>query len=188
MSTVYVTTYEVVGSGLAVVADFYSRVEAAKAAHWTFAESVGGVGYRPNRSGGMRSVFFPGELPAGWRKTGAEGGKTEAVPRKGTTAGKALHNQLAAMPVMPQASDLAEQLGYAPSELAIDRHRGTIYFPSELRVKFPTQRAFVRLPRFSGDGFEPDASILVALPESDFMKAVEDHNAEARRQREAING
>ena len=63
----------------------------------------------------------------------------------------------------------------------MDYNRGVIYFPTEMRVHYPETRTFLRLPRFDGDGFEPDPEQLRAIPESELMQAVEAHNAEARR-------
>jgi hypothetical protein len=183
MSHVYVTTYEVVGAGLPIAAEFLEQVDSAKEAHWAFVKEVDGVGFRPSHDGGLRTVFFA-ELPTGWRKVGREGKNVEAVPRKTSKAGKALTEAIAALPNAPQASSLASSLGFNPTGWALC-DSGRVYFPTELSVIFPKKRSFVRLPRFEGDGFEPDATMLRALPESEFMRAVEDHNAEARRLREA---
>lgn len=179
---VYVTAYEVIGDGLPISDEHHTLVDAAEAAHWSFVESVGGVGLRPARNGGLRSVFFQ-ELPAGWRKIGSEGSKIECVPHKGSSIGKRLAKSIAELPKAPDAQQLSAKLGYQPSEMAIDGNR--IFFPWALQVMFPAKRMFLRLPRFITDGFEPNPSMLRALPESEFMKAVEEHNAEAHRLREA---
>ena len=179
------TTYEVVGEGIAKADAFYAERQVALDAQWAWIEGVGGSGFRPAHDGGLRSVFFDGPIPKGWRSIGKQGGKTEAQPRLSTKSGKAIRADMSALPCQPRPDALASALGYSPREMAIDSARGTIYFPTELRLDFPVARTFVRLPRFSGDGFDPDAAILRALPESEFMKALEDHNAEAKRQRES---
>lgn len=184
MSGVYVTTYEIIGDGLTKAREFYGKVEAARSAQWKHLEELGAEGFRPNHNGGVRSIFFK-ELPTGWRSIGRDGDNTEAVPRRGTKAGKAAQDALDALPRAPAPGELAGALGYSPSEMAMDRERGTIYFPTELSVAYPATRFFVRLPRFDKDGFTPNDAELRAIPESELMKAVEDHNAEARRQREA---
>ncbi|MBO9602581.1 MAG: hypothetical protein J7496_08745 [Novosphingobium sp.] len=184
MSRIYVTPYEVIGDGLAVAAAHYAAIDAAAEAHWAFVKQVGGEGYRPLNGGGLRSVFFK-ELPTAWRKIGwGEGGRIEAVPHKGSATGKSLAKQIAALPQGKRGRELAYDLGYNPKQMAMDGSRGVIYFPTDLRVTFPAERIFVRIPRFTDDGFEPDPAILRELRESEFMAAVEAHNAEARRQRE----
>lgn len=184
MSRVYVTTYELFGDALPIAERFYANVNAAKAAHWAFVEELGGIGFRPSHDGGLRSVFFA-ELPIFWRKIAMDRDKIEAVPHQGSAAGKALQKRIAALPSAPRAEELTSLLGYKPESLAVDSARGTIYFPTELSVIFPRKRFFIRLPRFAQDGFEPDPNMLLALPESEFMQAIEEHNAEARRLREA---
>ena len=186
MSQVYVTTYEIIGAGLPIAHDFYNRQEAAREEHFRFAEDVGGQGYRPHGMGGLSSVFFAGpQLPAGWRKIGTHGSKIEARPNNGTKLGKAFGARIAALPRLPQADDLASALGYSPKEMVFDSNRGTVFFPTELRVAHPIDRMFVRLPRIAGDDFKPDETMLRAIPESELMKAVEDHNAETKRLRDA---
>lgn len=180
--SVFVTTYEVIGDGLPIAAEHFAEVKAAKAAHWQFVESVGGIGFRPTScGGGLRSVFFT-DVPTGWRKIGKDRDNIECVPHKSSFAGRGIAKVIGALPTAPDAINLARKLGYTPNEMAMD---GTcIFFPTTLQVSFPAERAFLRLPRFAGDKFEPDPAILQALPESEFMKALEDHNAEARRQYE----
>lgn len=185
MGQVFVTTYEVIGAGILIAEDFYKSVMAAREAYWSFATDVGGQGFRPSSYGSIRSVLFDGELPEGWKKVGAGRGRIEATPRKTSKAGRAFADAIKALPPMPRAEKLAGALGYNPSEMAMDTNKGVVYFPTELQVAHPECRTFVRLPRFANDGFEPDPSLLRALPESEFMKAIEDHNAEAKRLREA---
>jgi hypothetical protein len=184
MGAVYVTTYEVVGAGLAKADVYYSRAQEARQTHWDWAESIGGSGIRPNHNGGLRSVFFSGDVPKGWRKIGSQQGKIEAVPNRGTKSGKEAEAAMAALPRIPRPDELASVFGYSPNELAMDGNRGVIYFPTELRVAHPAPRTFIRLPRFDRDGFTPDEAELRAIPESELMKAIEDHNAEAKRLRE----
>lgn len=183
MSKVYVTTYEIIGDGIALYDSHYADVDAAKAAHWAFSQDVGGVGYRGETYGRLRSVFFK-ELPTGWRKVGTDRGYIEAVPHKGSVRGKQLAAQIAKLPRVPETSVLAKRFGYSPPELAIDQCRGRIYFPTDLSLEYPAKRYFLRLPRFTGDQFAPDEATLRAIPESELLKAVEDHNSEVDRQRE----
>lgn len=180
MSQVFITTYEVIGA-LDLAHAHYDAVDAARAAQWDFVEEVGGKGLRPSNSGGLRSVFFA-DLPSGWRKVGMDRGNVEAVPLKSTKIGKQAVERMAALPLAPSPHDLASAYGYNPPHFAISG--GTIYFPTEMFLKFPRERIFLRLPRFAGDEFEPDDTKLRARPESEFMAALEAHNAEARRQRE----
>lgn len=180
MSKVFVTTYEVIGAH-EIAHAHYQAIDAARLAHWDFVTEVGGAGFRPSHNGGVRSVFFE-QLPSGWRKIGLDGAKVEAVPLKSTKSGKAMAENMAALPQAPKPGDLASSYGYNPPHFAIDG--GKIYFPTEMQVYFPVERIFLRLPRFAEDGFEPDEAILHAIPESQFMAAIEAHNAEAKRQRE----
>lgn len=185
MGQVFVTTYEVIGGGIAIADDFYASVDAARKAHWDFVTSVGGEGFRPAHYGSIRSVLFKGDAPDGWKKIGTDKGNTEATPRKASKVGRAFADAIKALPHMPKAEKLVGALGYNPSEMAMDTNTGTIYFPTETRLSHPARRIFVRIPRFANDGFEPDPAMLCALPESEFMKAIEDHNAEAKRLSEA---
>lgn len=184
MARVYVTTYEVIGAGEAIADQHYAKVNEAKDAHWQFVKSVGGVGYRPDHNGGLRSVFFA-EMPKGWRKSGGSGAKIEAIPRKGSKAGEALIAAIGGLLRAPTPGELAAALGFAPKEWAFC-DSGVIYFPTELRVEFPAKRSFVRLPRSAGDGYEPDETMLRALPESELMKALEDHNEVVRQRKAAL--
>lgn len=183
MSRVYVTTYEVIGAGIPLAEDHAAAIDNARAIQWAYSQQIGGAGFRPSHNGGVRTILFD-TLPKGWRKVGLDRGKIEGVPRKDSKAGKEIAASIAALPEAPQPHHLAAALGYNPSEMALDSERGTIYFPTTVDVSFPTKRYFVRLPRFDRDGFDPDANILRAIPESELMKALEDHNAEARRRRE----
>lgn len=178
--SVYVTTYEIIGAH-ELADDYYARIDAAREAQWAFVIEIGGVGFRPGHNGGVQSLFF-GTLPTGWREVGRDRERIEARPRKGSKIGKELAARIAALPCAPQSHELASAYGYNPKEWAIDG--GRIYFPTDLRTEFPERRTFLRLPRFANDGFEPDEALLRALPESQFMLAVELHNAEAKRLRE----
>lgn len=180
MSKVFVTTYEVIGA-LDIATIHYAVVDAAQKACFDFADQVGGEGYRPSTNGSLRSVFFKA-LPAGWRKIGADHRAVEAVPLKSTKIGKALAAQMAALPSAPSSHDLAALFGYNPPHFPIDG--GRIFFVTDLRILFPSERIFLSIPRFAEDGFKPDETILRALPESEFMAAIEAHNTEARRRNE----
>lgn len=180
MSKVFVTTYEVIGA-LDIAAAHYASVEAAKSAHFDFSEKVGGIGFRPSHAGGMWSVFFE-TMPAGWRKIGSDHRAVEAVPLKSTKIGKALAEEIAALPCRPDAHALAAQFGYKPAHFPIDG--GSIFFVTDVRVLFPAERIFLRVPRFAEDGFEPDPATLRALPESELMAAIAAHNGEVTRRKE----
>ena len=180
MTQVFVTTYEVIGK-FEATDDHYDAIKHARLLQCDFITDVGGVGFRPSHDGGLRSVMFE-TLPPGWRQIGMDKGKIEALPLKSTKIGKEMVAQIDALPKAPRATDLAARFGYNPKEFAIDG--GTIYFPTELKITFPTKRIFLRLPRFTGDDFEPNEAHLRAIPESEFMAAIEAHNAEAKRQRE----
>lgn len=184
MSKVFVTTYEIIGAHEIATAH-YAAVDAARKAHWEFVEEVGGASYQSGWGQGVIAVFFE-QLPAGWRKIGTDKSLIKAVPHKGSRVGKALFERMKAQPLPPSPEKLASDYGYNPAEFPID---GTsIYFATALRVKFPAERIFLRIPRTATDGFEPNEAHLRALPESEFMAAIEAHNAEAKRQREAKEG
>lgn len=182
MRQVFVTTYEVIGTGVPIAAEYYANLDKARKAHWQFVKSVGGVGFRPAHWGSIRSVMFD-KLPEGWKQIATDKGRIEATPRKTSKAGKAFAEAIRKLPDTPKGEKLAGMLGYNPDQMAMDG--GTIYFATETRVLFPAERIFVRIPRFAEDGFDPDPAMLRALPESEFMKAIEDHNAEVKRLREA---
>lgn len=184
MSTVFVTTYEVIGA-LEVARAHYAAIDAALRAQWGFVTELNGAGFRPDSTGGVRSIFFD-DLPPGWRMVGTDNGLIEAVCRKGSNIGKAVAQKLMELPRTPQPHDLASAFGYNPPHFAIEN--GRIYFATDLKVTFPSERIFLRLPRFADDGFVPDEDKLRAIPESAFMAAIEANNAEARRQREARKG
>lgn len=181
---VFVTTYEVIGTGIPIYQEFEAKRKATNEAGHDLADEFGAQGFRPFASCGRpRTMIFKDNLPKGWRKIGMVDGMVEAVPNKGTKAGKEAQQRMSAIEAAPEAMHLAGQLGYNPREMAMDGF--SIYFPTALAVAHPEPRFFVRIPRTAGDGFEPDPAILRALPESEFMKAIEDHNAEAARTREA---
>lgn len=181
---VTVTTFEIIGEGRDLADDFETQKQSAKKAHWSFVNEVGGAGYCPDSwTGGVRSVLFDREIPKGWRKIGMHKGFVNAVPNKATKLGKALIANMAELLKKPLPTRLAADLGYDPNVFAMDGT--TIYFPTEIRVAHPEKRHFLRLPLTPADGFEPDPDLLKAVPESELMKAVEDHNAEASRLREA---
>lgn len=184
MSKVFTTTYEVIGAH-EIAAAHYAAVDAARKAHWEFVQEVGGTGYQPGWGQGVIAVFFE-KLPPAWRKIGGESSMIKAVPHKGSSVGKGLFERMKALPLPPSPEKLAGDYGYKPAEFPID---GTsIYFATSLRVTFPAERIFLRIPRTAIDGFEPNEAHLRALPESEFMAAVSAHNIEAQRQREAKKG
>lgn len=184
MSRVFVTTYEIIGAH-EIAAAHYAAVDAAREAHWEFVNEVGGSGYQPGRYHGVLAVLFE-QLPAGWRQIGGGKSLIKAVPHKGSRDGKALAQRMDALPLPPSAEELAGDYGYNPAVFPIE---GTsIYFATALRVTFPSERIFLRIPRTESDGFKPNEAHLRALPESEFMAAVSAHNIEAQRQREAKEG
>lgn len=184
MSKVFITTYEVIGAHEIATAH-YAAVDNARNAHWAFVKKVGGSGYQPGYGGGVVAVLFE-QLPAGWRQICTEKNWIKAVPHKATREGKAVYEKMKALPVPPSPEQLCADYGYQPSEFPIEGT--TIYFATALRVTFPSERIFLRIPRTASDGFEPNEAHLRALPESEFMAAIEAHNAEAKRQHEAKEG
>ena len=186
MSKVYVTTYEIVGAGLALATDHYRRCDEARAAQWAFVEEVGGCGMRPDHFGGLMSVLFD-ELPKCWRKRGFNQGKVEGIPNSQSNYGKALVKHMKALPCAPRPCALGSALGHNPMEMAMDAATGRVFFTTDLRVFYPKERFFIRIPRYEGDGYVPDEAMLKAIPESTLMLAVETHNAEAARLR-ALEG
>lgn len=186
MTQVYTTTYEIIGDGIPLADAWYQQVNAARAAQWAFVERVGARGFRPSSfGGGISSIIFEGELPAGWKQLrGKNMVKGEAWPSS-SKAGLKIKRRIEELPCCPSVEELARDFGYSPTSMPIDSHRGTIHFPTEMQVSHPVQRSFLRIPRYAGDEFEPDGTRLRAIPESELMKAVEDHNAEAKRLREA---
>ena len=180
--SVYVTTYEIIGKP-ELADEYYARINSAHKAQWVFVREIGGLGFRPRHDGGIQSLFFR-SLPTGWRKVGRDGEKIEARPHKGSKAGKDLAARIAVVPRCPQSHELAAAYGYNPSQMALDASKGCIYFPTDVCTGFSDRRTFLRLPRFANDGFEPDATLLRAVPESELMAAIEAHNAEAKRRRE----
>ncbi len=181
--TVYTTTFEMIGEGRDLADRYEQQKRDAAGEQWAFVKEVGGAGYCPSSwNGALQSVLFDGELPEGWRRIGSVKGMTNAVPRASTKAGKAWLAKIEALPAKPLPTSLAVELGYARDSFAIDG--SAIYFPTEIRVEHPETRHFLRLPLQAGDGFEPDLQRLKPVAESELMKAVEDHNAEAKRLRE----
>lgn len=181
--TVYTTTFEMIGEGRAQADRYEQQKRDAAGEQWAFVKEVGGSGYCPSAwNGALQSVLFDGELPEGWRRIGTVKGKTNAVPKASTKAGKGWLAKIAALPCKPLPTSLAADLGYNPASFAMDGF--SIYFPTEIRVEHPETRHFLRLPLQAGDGFEPDLQRLKPIAERELMKAVEDHNAEARRLRE----
>jgi hypothetical protein len=161
MSGVFVTTYEVIGA-LDIARAHYKAIKAALKAQWAFIREVDGTGFRPDSNGGVRSVMFKA-LPPGWRKIGRDNGDVEAVPYKSSKLGKAAALKLAEIAKAPQSHELAAAFGYNPPHFAIEN--GRIYFATDCVVTFPAERIFLRLPRFSKDGFVPNENQLRAIPE-----------------------
>lgn len=180
--TVSIISFEIIDLGLATAEAFQTQKDAARQALLDFAIALGAEAYRPNSRGNFYSALFAGELPKGWRKIGGHNGHMEAMPHRGTKIGKQLIHQIERLPKIPNASELAHSLGYKTS--LMPTADGKIYFPTELRVEFPKARHFLTLPLTASDEFIPNPKLLRELRESEFMRAIEDHNAEARRQEE----
>ena len=180
MSSVFVTTYEVTPAGLPIIEAHNAAVKAWKEAGWLLAEELGGEGFQPGWSG-IRAILFRGEAPEGWRVLERDPRNRElfrCVPRRSTKKGKELARRLADAGTMPKGEDVAPLFGWSPNQMAMSGT--TIYFPTTLSVDFPAPRHFVRLPRFAEDGWEGHGG-LSAVPESEFMRAIEIHNAEVAR-------
>ncbi len=178
MTQVFVTTYEIVGEGLKLAEAHFAEVDRVEGEHWKVVKQFSAKGYRPGPTGGIRSLFFK-EMPTGFRKVGFGKNKAiEAVPHKGSKAGKAAHAAIDAVPRTPRGERLAVQFGYGDAGHITDGY--SIYFATAMRIHLPRERYFLRLPRQEGDGYvAPDT--LKAMPESEFMAAIEAHNEIAQR-------
>lgn len=183
MTAVHVTTYEVVGDGIALADEHYAQLRAARAAHWAVATKFGAHGYRPSSGGGgIYTLFFKGsEPPAGFRLVGRVGESVECAPRKGSKVG---NDALAAFsaPGLRSPSDCALAAMFGFHEMPTDGR--SLFFATSTRVLAPSPRTFLRLPRTATDGW-PGHEHLMEVPESTFMLALETHNAAARAAKEA---
>lgn len=181
MAKVFVTTYEVTEAGLPIMEPFLASCQAYRAAGMAVAEQFGASGFRPTRHGPPRTLMFKGssraDVPEGFKYVQREKDTIECSPLRTTKAGKVAHAALLTIGRRPDGAELAEQFGWSPSQMAMDG--SSIYFPTTLSVELPRPRHFLRLPRFEGDGWTQHPA-LVAIPESEFMRAIEDHNAAAK--------
>lgn len=177
--SVFVTSYEVTLTGLPVIEQHNAAVKAWKEAAWKVVEELGGTGFRPCTASGISAVAFDDKPPTGWRSTARdprEHNKFLCVPRQTTVAGKTAKQKMVSVGKMPDGSDAAALFGWNPSTLAIDSHRGIIYFPTAQTIELPSPRHFIRLPRFADDGWQGHEG-LKEVPESEYMRAIEAHNA-----------
>jgi hypothetical protein len=179
---VFMTTYEVTGPALPIVEAHRKAIEDHLAKCWAINEELGGEGFQPGWSG-IRAILFKGtsaaDAPAGWRLLERDDtpGIIRCTPRKTSKAGKALAARMAEVGKMPRGEECATAFGWGPNQLAIEGNR--IFYAVQQSVELPTPRHFVRLPRFDGDGWEGHEG-LTAIPESEFMRALEGHNAIVR--------
>jgi hypothetical protein len=182
VSDVFTTTYELSGDARAKAEAHYAEVDAAHDAWRAAFAALGANACRANPNGAVVSLSFPGgEAPAGYRIVDRHpDGSIECVPHKGTRVGKAVAETLAALPTAPRNADLLVAL--SANLHAID-HRA-FYSGTSTRLKRPAPRYFVRLPRTADDDWTPGDG-LTAIPESEFMAAVEAHNAAVRATDEA---
>jgi hypothetical protein len=187
MSSVFVTTYEAVGDGVAIVERYLEKKDAHIQAGMAVAEQFGASGFRPSRHGSPRTLLFNGnsmaDTPEGFRYVGrVKADSIECAPFRNTKRGKEAYAALQEIGPMPNSEEVAVEFGWHPPEMPMDGT--TVYFATASSVALPAPRHFIRLPRFARDQWEQPAT-LVAIPESEFMRAIEDHNAAARAMREA---
>jgi hypothetical protein len=184
--SVFVTSYEVNAAGLPIIKQHNDAVAAWKAAAWAIVKEVGGEGFRPSRGVGIHGILFR-EPPTGWRMVSRDPNDRNLslyVPRKTSKAGKDLTARLASVGQMPEGQNAATLFGWNPSELAMDMSRGIVYFPTAQTIDLPSPRHFLRLPRFPKDGW-PGHAGLTEVPESEYMRAIEAHNAVVRAKKAA---
>lgn len=184
MSNVVIATYEAVGEGADLCAEHFDAVSAARVSWFALCKEFGAVAFRPGHDGRPpRSFLFVGaEPPAGWVLVGRpERDKVEAKPHKGTKIGKAALAKLDALLAAPSDHQLTGTFGY--HDMPTDGR--SIYFATATEITFPTRRFFLRFPIAEGSSWRAGAG-LAEVRESDFMRALEDHNAEAKRQQAAL--
>lgn len=173
MSNIWKEAFEVVGDGVPVVTAFYEKRRAESAALWEAVKGFGASGYRPSYNGGIRSLYFP-ELPKHYRQIGVGDERLlECVPRKNSTAGRALADAIAAVPVVTPESDILYEFGWS-GDRPTDGYR--VFHATMARVQLPALRYLACFPRQLDDGFAPPAT-LRAIPMSEYLRAFEDHNA-----------
>lgn len=176
MSGVFVTSYEVNDIGLPLIERHNAAAKAWLAAAWALTEELGGTGFHPGWNG-IRAILFEGDAPSGWRVLEGDPQHREyvrCVPRKTSKAGKELTARLSSVGMRPKGEDAAALFGWAPPEMAMDGSK--VYFPTAQTIELPSPRHFIRLPRFAKDGWQGHAG-LTEQPESEYMRAIEAHNA-----------
>jgi hypothetical protein len=187
VEAVYRTYYEVLPEGMPIVAAHYALVEERRVAGMKIAERYGAVGFRPSSVSGIRHLIFSGgsgDAPEGFKYEAVEAGRKIACsPHRGSALGKQIAADLKTFEGMPDDGRLASDLGYSVASAPMDGFK--IYFATAARVTFPTERAFLNIPRQMGDGWEPPAH-LREVPASVFMLAIETHNAEVERRESAV--
>lgn len=180
MSSIFMTTYEVNEAGASIIAEHRAAINAYMARCWAIVEEIGAKGFQPAYRG-IRSIIFKGQssadTPEGWRyleRDPDKSGVIRCVPRKTSKAGRALAERLASVGPLPRGEEVASEFGWSPPVMAMDGNR--IFFPVQQSVELPEPRHFLRLPRFEGDNWQGHDG-LTAIPESEFMRALEEHNA-----------
>lgn len=179
MGNVTRTYYEIIGDGIAIAESHYAKVEARRAAGFEIAQSYNAKGFRPSLGRGIvHLIFADGVSPEGFSKVKKEPeGHWSWKPDRRTAAGRAIAEKLADYECAPDDDDLVSGLGASQASLPTDGR--SIYFPTAVRVHFPAPRYFVSIPREIGDGWSPPA-VLQEIKTSEFMAAIEAHNAAAR--------
>lgn len=176
--------YEITGTdALAKARAFETEREKAFEAHWALVKDLGGVGFRPDHGGQIKSVMFKnvnGKTPSGWRKIGTENGNLECAPARNTAAGRALTKKMALVMRNPSWRTFADGFGWegrSPMAQSSGRRLGMlIYFGGGLSIDMPRKRFFLIFPRTLDDGWVAPQG-LTQIRESEMLRAIEDHNA-----------
>lgn len=183
MSTMYKEVYEITGSAAKKKAEAFSaRQQAARDAHWKIINDVGGEGYRPSYYGGIKSIMFAKDkVPPTFRRTGWDKGLAECVPLLKSKAGKELAERFKAAPKIEDFRSFADEFGWkGRSPMGTDGGRGCIYFATGVSVRHPRVRYFLQFPRTLKDGWKAPPGLKL-VRESDMLRAIEDHNAAAKK-------
>lgn len=180
---IFVTTYEMLGSAAEAAEKHFASIREARAEWWALAKKYGARGFRPGHYGAppMALIFEGKDPPAGFRYWGRPDANTvECKPHKATKVGRAAAADLAALKRTRSDADLAADFGWTEWPT----NGRTLFYATCSEVALPTKRYFLRLPRFADDGWTASEG-LKEIPESELMRAIEDHNAAVRAVKEA---
>lgn len=186
MADVYTEYYRLSGDSLLEADAFHEERQAAVEAWMKFIEPLGGTSARPNRDGTLRSVMFPGkEPPDGWRKIGRHEGGIECVPHKGRKAGKEVAALMKDLPKVHEYNELLRRI--APDVAGSTQIKGgnRIMFATCQRLSLPDVTFLASVPRAIGDGLEVPNE-WIELKEAEYTLAFHEHNAQAARNRAAL--